>query len=181
MLRAGKHKNRWLQASYNKHGESNFIYIVLETICDATKDRLNKREQFWMNALNCIQPNGYNLTPVAGSALGFKHSEETRQAWSKQRKGQKRSEEAKAGIREGWKKRGPVSDETKERMRQAQLGNKHSEETKAKMSAARIGNKRNAGKTRKAPTSAETRLKISEAKKAGYAERRKKALDSASF
>lgn len=44
--------------------------------------------------------------------------------------------------------------------------------------AAAKGNKNNTGKKRSKPTSEETRKKISEAKKAGYA-KRKAALDKA--
>jgi group I intron endonuclease len=173
MLKAGKHKNRHLQYAYNKYGSEKFIYTTLEIIIDISK--LNEREQYWINALNCIDPKGYNLIPTAGSAIGFKHSEETKLNWSKQRKGQKRSEEFKLKISKSWETR-IVSNETKANMALAQLGKTQTEETKLKRANSLKGNKNNTGKKRLAPTSEETRKKISEAKKAGYA-KRKAALD----
>lgn len=94
-LNIGKHSNRHLQNAYNKYGKENFIYTVLEIIMRGIdiKERLTKREQYWIDALNTVDPNGYNLNPTAASALGFKHSMETKLKWSKQRKGKKRSAE----------------------------------------------------------------------------------------
>ena len=147
-LNVGKHNNAYLQAAYNKYGKENFIYTVLEVI-DGGPDliaRLTEREQYWMNKLNTVAPNGYNLNPTAGSAIRFKHTEETKLKWSEQRKGKKRSEEAKANISAGHKKRKPVSDETKEKMRQAQLGKTRSDETKAKHAERMKGNSINNGR-----------------------------------
>lgn len=133
-LRTGKHCNRLLQRAYYKYGETNFIFIVLEN-CEL--ETLISKEQHWINIL---KPE-YNLAPVAGSQLGYKHT-----------------------------------NEAKANMSRAHKGYKHTEETKAKMATAKLGNKNNTGKKRMAPTSEETRKKISEAKIAGYA-KRKAALD----
>lgn len=178
MLNAGKHQNKHLQNAYNKHGKENFIYTILEIIV-AGLDlliRLTEREQYWMNALNCVTPNGYNLNPTAASALGFKHTEETKLKWSEQRKGKKRSAEfaLSVSIRMTGK---IISDETRQKLIDGHKGYKHSEETRAKMTAAKVGNKNNTGKKRSKPTSLETRSRISEAKKVGYA-KRKAALDN---
>ena len=67
-LRRGTHRNRKLQASFAKHGESAFQVSPLE-FCDV--DVLLAREQHWMNRLNVIVA-GYNLNPTAGSGLGQK-------------------------------------------------------------------------------------------------------------
>lgn len=79
--------------------------------------------------------------------LGRKHSEETRQKLigrkhteeSKQKmKGKKHSEESKQIISKVHKGK-PKSEETKEKLRQANLGKKASQETKQKMSLIRTG------------------------------------------
>ena len=36
MLKAGKHRNRHLQASYNKYGKDAFVYTVLEIVSDVS-------------------------------------------------------------------------------------------------------------------------------------------------
>ena len=169
-LNVGKHKNRYLQAAYDKYGKDAFVYTVLEIL--PTTLNLDEREQYWINKLNTVAPNGYNLNPTAGSARGFKHSEETKLKWSEQRKGKKRSAEALQNLKDGWKKRGPVSDQAKENMRKAQLGKKQSEETKAKRSLKMIGNTNNNGKKRSQPTSEETREKISWGNRAAHAFRK---------
>jgi len=145
-LSVGKHNNRYLQAAYNKYGKDAFIYTVLEIL--PTTLSLDEREQYWIDKLNTVAPNGYNLNPTAGSARGFKHSEETKLKWSEQRKGKKRSEEARLALKEGWKKRKPVSDQAKENMRLAHLGHKQSDETKAKRKLLMSGNKFAAGSIR---------------------------------
>lgn len=160
MLRLNTHRNNHLQSAYNKYGKENIIFVVLENLLLGSKAELDAREQYWFDIL---KPE-YNKAPKAGgSCLGFKHSEETKNKWSQQRKGRKRSGEALNNLREGQKKRGPVSDEAKLNMSLSHIGNKLSEETKAKMSLAKLGNKNNNGKKRSKPTSEETRKKISAA------------------
>ena len=68
---------------------------------------INEREDYWMRLL---KPE-YNQAPVAGSCAGFKHSEATRQKLSEIRKGKKRTGQALENIKNGWKKRGPVSEQ----------------------------------------------------------------------
>jgi group I intron endonuclease len=172
-LSVGKHNNRYLQAAYNKYGKESFVYTVLEIL--PTLLNLDDREQHWINKLNTVAPNGYNLNPTAGSARGFKHSIETKMKWSEQRKGKKRSAEFALSVSIQMKGK-IVSDETKQKQSLAQTGSTKSDETKAKHAARMKGNSHNKGKKRKAPMSDETRLRISEAKKAGYA--RRKALDN---
>lgn len=172
-LSVGKHKNRYLQAAYNKYGKDAFVYTVLEIL--PTLLKLTEREQYWINKLNTVATNGYNLNPMAGSAIGFKHSEETKLKWSKQRKGKKRSVEFSLTISKSWETR-TVSEEAKINMSKAHLGKIQTVETRAKRALSMMGNKNNTGKKRSKPVSKETRKKISEAKKVGYA-KRKAALD----
>jgi len=80
-----KHKNIYLQTSFNKHGEQNFEFSVIEYI--ENTEILLEREQYYINKFfdNCN--NCYNMCPTAGNTLGRKHREEIRKKMSKNRKG----------------------------------------------------------------------------------------------
>jgi len=72
-----KHCNIYLQNSWNKHNEKNFLFETIEYIEDETL--LIEREQYWMDLYNVIDKNiGYNIQPTAGSNLGNKQTEETK-------------------------------------------------------------------------------------------------------
>jgi group I intron endonuclease len=59
-----KHNNSHLQNSFNKHGESNFTFNIIE-ICN--KDILIEREQYWLDLLTPYQLDiGFNIANVAG-------------------------------------------------------------------------------------------------------------------
>lgn len=135
-LRLGKHANKKLQASWNKHGHDVFVFSVLEIVED--KACLINREQAWIDALNAHGANGYNLRAFAQSQLGFKHSEETKALMKLVRTGRKNSPEHIENSRRAntGKKQSP---EHLENNRRSKIGKKATEETKAKMSAARIG------------------------------------------
>src|SRR4051812_49289219 len=61
-----KHHSILLQRAYNKYGNDNFIFFVIEI----TEDLLI-REQYWMDRFCCYHPNsGYNLYFKAGSPAG---------------------------------------------------------------------------------------------------------------
>lgn len=75
-LRKSKHANAKLQAAWNKYGEDSFDFCVVE---ECSRDGLIAREQSWIDSCDCVEV-GYNLNPVAGNMLGFKHSEETKEA-----------------------------------------------------------------------------------------------------
>lgn len=68
MLKGDYHDNSYLQRSWNKYGQLNLIFIIIEH-CDIEK--LTEREQFYLDTLN---PE-YNLKPTANNMTGFKHSE----------------------------------------------------------------------------------------------------------
>jgi len=75
-LNRGVHKNKHLRNAWNKYGEENFKFKVLEPV--ENKEDLLDREQWWMDLL---KPE-YNISLTAGSQLGFKHSEESKQKMS---------------------------------------------------------------------------------------------------
>lgn len=116
-----------------KHGEENFLFEVIENCED---DITNQREEFWITHFDSFE-NGYNST------TGGDHY--------------KLSEEAKKKI--GLAARRPMSEEQKQKLREANKGKKpppHSEETLRKMSESMKG--KNTG-----PKSEEHKKKLSEA------------------
>ena len=70
------HKNKYLQRSWNFYGWQAFEFLLVELVEDTSK--LLEREQYWIDTLNTINPNRYNASPIAGSKLGFRHSEESK-------------------------------------------------------------------------------------------------------
>jgi group I intron endonuclease len=75
-LRTGKHVNVLLQRAWNKHGEENFDFQILEK-CDPLE--CVSREQFYIDKYEaCSTKKGYNLSPTAGSMLGYVHTEASR-------------------------------------------------------------------------------------------------------
>lgn len=67
-LHAGTHKNKHLQAAWNKYGEEAFVFEVLELTIE-----LDAREQFWIDKTGCLNADkGYNYCPIARSTRGVK-------------------------------------------------------------------------------------------------------------
>jgi group I intron endonuclease len=110
-LRAGVHCNKYLQRSFTKHGEAAFEFTVLEECDPADCLRL---EQWWMDYLQSADPKfGYNRNPVAGSMLGFKHSEQSKLLIGRRGKGRRHNRKTRERI--------------SEKMSIVMLGNKHFE------------------------------------------------------
>jgi group I intron endonuclease len=164
-LKNNIHKNPRLQNHFNKYGESDLIFIIIE-LC--FPEFLTAREQFYINKLNPF----FNICKIAGSSLGRKHSEKSKKKisevkkgsipWNKGKtglqiswfKGKKHTEEAKGKNRVAHKGK-QLSEETKQKIGEAGRGRNHTKEAKQKISIANKGRKR----------SEETKLKISELKK----------------
>lgn len=73
-LRLNIHPNKYLQSSWNLHGEVAFEFTIIE-YCD--KSNIPVREQFWLDWFKPYDRNiGYNLYTIAGSPLGTKWTEE---------------------------------------------------------------------------------------------------------
>ena len=140
-LRRGRHCNRHLQASFDKYGEASFGFSVLEYIEDASQ--LISREQHFFDTLS---PE-YNIAPIAGSQLGFQHTDEARKKMSEIWMGHPVSAKARARM-----------SAAKSGERHPMYGKHHSKETRRKIGAALSGERHpNYGKHH----SAETRAKIS--------------------
>jgi group I intron endonuclease len=137
-LRAQKHFSPKLQKAWNKYGQDAFEFSILEIVEDVHK--LLEREQFWLDATQAVK-HGYNSAKTAGSLLGFKHTEETKEKMKQAALGHIKSEEHRKNlsiVNTGKK----MSAEAREKMRLAKLGKKrppHTEETKALMSAVKMG------------------------------------------
>jgi len=129
-------KNIRLLRAIKKYGKDQFYTDQIDYATSFIE--LNIKEIYWINKLNTLSPNGYNLregglngSPSEESKLkmslshighktrlGYKHSEETRKQYSITRKGKKQSEE------------------TKRKRAESHLGRKNTDETKLKMSLA---------------------------------------------
>jgi len=126
-LKRSKHKNPALLASWCKYGDSRHEVAILEILQQTDKDTLTNCEQKWMDDFRSSGWKILNAAPVAGSQLGFRHSESTRLKISQIQIGKK------------------ISEATRRKMSIARMGNKnslgykHTEETLAKRKAVRTG------------------------------------------
>lgn len=130
-LQKAKHYNVYLQNAWNKYGENEFDFHVLE---HCPKEQLIEREQFYLDLFKSYQRNfGYNILSTAGSPLGFKYSQETKKKLSLMRIGNK----FRLGIKH--------SSKTKKKIAFALKGHngfggkKHTKEAKIKISEAGKG------------------------------------------
>lgn len=137
-LKIRKHKNKYLQSSYNKHGKEIFVFKVLEYVKD--KNLLVDIEDIWIKQ---YKPLGvlYNIREEASSNLGIKLSEETKKKISEVNKGKIISNEVKKKMSEANKGK-KYSDATKHKMSLAKKGKPLSNEHKNKISNANLGNTR---------------------------------------
>lgn len=86
-LNQNKHDNRYLQAAWNKYTKEAFNFSILE-ICEKDRLILEQREQYWIDLTQCCDRFiGYNLAVTAGSQLGIKRSQETKDKISASRMG----------------------------------------------------------------------------------------------
>lgn len=108
-----------------KYGIQSFKISVIDNAID--KQVLNEKEKYWIKKLNSLSPNGYNIS-IGG--FGGNLGELVNKKISDYQK-----------INGNGFKNKRHSDETKERMRLAQLGKKQSEETVNKRISKVIGRK----------------------------------------
>lgn len=119
-LRRGRHRSKRLQHSYNKHGEAAFVFEVLQYVPDRTQ--LIRFEQDAIDLHRSWHEDcGYNINPTAGSNLGKKFSDESRQRMS-----------------ESGRLRAPISEETRRKLSIAGKGRKQTPEAIAKYLSSRV-------------------------------------------
>lgn len=147
-----KHRNIYIQRSWNKYGEDKFSIEIIE---ECLPEMLNERETYWIRHFNSTDNSiGYNCNDGGNSRIP---NAETREKHRIGNLGQKRSPETCkliGDVHRGMK----MSDEAKLKMRNAKLGKKlepehvqkiiesrkgysPSEETRKKISAANTGRK----------------------------------------
>lgn len=107
MLQQDRHPSKLLQASWNKHGAPSFAFEIVEYVDE--RENLISREQAWIDRLSAFGPSGYNLTPRAGSQLGFKMSDEAKAKMARAKLGTTRifSEQHRARLIEASSRRFP--------------------------------------------------------------------------
>lgn len=118
LLNLNKHKNKHLQNAVNKYGIDNFKFEILYT---CSKEELLHYEQIYMD----LWKPEYNILKIAGSSLGYKHTEET---LAKLRK--PKSDEHKKKLSEACKGR---TSSFKGKTHTEENKKKHSEVMKIKM------------------------------------------------
>jgi len=133
-LRHQRHHNPHLQAAFNKYGEKALVFEILERIEVST---LIEREQ---HCLDMLQPE-YNISPTAGSQLGYRHTDEARERNRKASTGKVFGEKRCRNISESLKGH-PISAETRRKISQAHMGMIYSAETRHKVSVAQRGRKK---------------------------------------
>lgn len=69
-LNKNKHHSIKLQRAFNKYGEDNFKFEIIEYVEDI--NNLISREQYYIDKFKS-HTLGYNICPNASSALGYKH------------------------------------------------------------------------------------------------------------
>jgi len=146
-LRKGNTHNQYLQRVWNKYGEADFKFKILE---ECSPGQLIEREQFWANAL---KPTCNVGEFVESSMRGHIFTKEHRAKMSAARIG---------------RKFGPRSEETRRKISEAQLGKVIPPDQIAKMAATKRGRKlteehRQKLKGHPHAQSQETRKKISQA------------------
>lgn len=82
-LKSGKHYNTHLQNAWNKYGESNFVFSIVEK-CE--KDKLNEMEMYYIDLFDSLK-NGYNLTAGGEGMNCYVYTQELREKRSKQLSG----------------------------------------------------------------------------------------------
>jgi len=146
-----KHGNPHLQSVWDKYGQDNFEFTVLE---ECEKENLIEREQYY---LDILKPK-YNICRKAYSCLGVKRTEETRAKMSAARIGKPHMFLAKPYRLMSISKKGKkLSDETKKKLsiaRRRRPGIPHTLESRKKISLSLMGR---TGRKH----STETKMKIS--------------------
>lgn len=104
-LRKGIHHSSALQNAWNKYGEDNFEFSIIEE-CERTRKVLLGREQHWMDTLDSVA-KGYNIAKTAGSQLGMKQSPEAIAARVEKNTGKKRTPETRALMSDVQSNRSP--------------------------------------------------------------------------
>lgn len=122
--------NIYLNSAMKKYGIDNFSFDVIE-LCE--KKILSEREIYWINYYNSIYPYGYNLTYGGEGGNTYECKSEEEMMLIKNKIG-----ESLKGENNGFYGK-HHTEETKEKLRQANIGKYISDEQKRKISESLIG------------------------------------------
>lgn len=121
-LKSNKHHNPRLQASFNKYGEKNFIFFILELV--NTSNELLKREQYYIDKFD--SKNLFNIHLITNSSLGVKRSDKTKEKIRLANLGLKHPEwrnkikSVSQGKENHWTKKKKFTEESKKKMSSSQ-------------------------------------------------------------
>ncbi len=119
-LRKNQHDNLKLQRHCNKYGISDLEFSVIEDGIYIDRIHILAREQMWFDRFS-FDGTGlpyFNMTPIAGCNIGVKYSEESKRRISEAHKGK------------------IVSEETRMKLRNYNLGRKTTKEQRKRQSIA---------------------------------------------
>jgi len=110
-LRIGnkKHENSYIQAAWNKYGENNFEYFILEYISWQDEAKMKKQEMFWMKLYKSTnREHGYNLRQDSDSNM-IVHSDTSKKISERLKKEWKNGVRDQHGekLSEAWKRASP--------------------------------------------------------------------------
>ena len=132
MLNNNKHYNKHLQSAWNKYGQENFKFSVIE-ICENDNFILSNQERYYIDKYRCKNPIfGYNKTDGGDGTAGYHYTEEQKQAARERVSGERNYQ---YGIPKSEDFKRNVSDKLKGRQ-SPMLGKHHSEDAKQKISNA---------------------------------------------
>lgn len=120
-LKKNEHHSVYLQRAWNRYGEDVFEFIILEKV--DKKEELLIREQWWIDNSN----NEYNVCKVAGSSLGVKRSEETKEKCRLSHLGEKHPEwrrklkSISQGGKNNWQYGKKMSDKVKQKKSESMI------------------------------------------------------------
>ena len=118
-LKYNRHKNPYLQNSFNKYGFEAFVFTPVQLI--ENKEDIIKKEQDFIDNAYFIGLKTFNFNDASGWPVGLKHTEETK----------KKLHIVKTGVKH--------SEETKQQMKLSHIGKRHSDLTKKKISNSMTG------------------------------------------
>jgi group I intron endonuclease len=157
-LRKNCHINSHLQRAWNKDGEHSFEFVITEiidvTICHKETEQkyidqlIEDRKNGIDNSYNISESSdGPTLFGNKNGMFGRKHSNESKNLMSNNRRGKKHTEETKkmwSERRKGkpsWNKGMEMSEEYRKKLSIIRKGRRHSVETKRKISLSQLREK----------------------------------------
>ncbi|AMR46825.1 GIY-YIG nuclease family protein [Bacillus subtilis] len=145
-LKNNSHCNRHLQNNWNKYGENDFQFHVLQTV-DPNSD-MNELETHYINELGAYL-NGFNMTTGGEGKSNCKMSDSTKKIIGEKNRinniGRKLSDETKAKMSKARIGR-KLSPQHKEKLLQSRMNKRHSPESRLKMRQSHLGSKNKSSK-----------------------------------